>query len=163
METFDLARICALRMRAIMSPIGSLTPLAIPLHARLHEAGNQGLGDEVAQRDAAETMLAVIGARPAGQLAAIANAGGRGVAREFGELEGGGETLLHRQRLVAGDLLELAATIGELLRHLAPPVVLLDHTLLSHTFSSLFPRLRERNRPSLPEREVECSQQRARL
>src|SRR6202142_657126 len=163
METFDLARICALRMRAIMSPIGSLTPIAIPLPARFHEAGNQALGAEVAQRDTAETMLAVIAARATGELAAIANARGRGIARQFGKLEGSGETLLHRQRLIAGDLLELAATIGELLRHLAPPVILFDHTLLSHTFSSLFPRLRERNRPSLPEREVECSKQRARL
>src|SRR5664280_3442802 len=90
METFDLARICALRMRAIMSPIGSLTPIAIPLPARFHEAGNQALGAEVAQRDTAETMLAVIAARAAGELAAIANARGRGIARQFGKLEGSG-------------------------------------------------------------------------
>src|ERR1700686_1026981 len=103
METFDLVRICALRMRAIMSPIGSLTAIAIPLPARLHEAGNQALGAEVAQRDAAETMLAVVTARAAAQFATVANARGRRIARQFGKLEGGGEPLLHRQVLVVGD------------------------------------------------------------
>src|ERR1700693_2195879 len=137
METFDLARICALRMRAIMSPIGSLTAIAIPLPARLDEAGNQALGTEVAQRDAAETMLAVIGARAAGELAAIADARGRGIARQFGKLEGGGETLLHGQLLVVGDRFQRLAAIGEFLRHPAPPVVFLDRTLLRHTYLSL--------------------------
>src|SRR6185437_11588622 len=135
METFDLVRICALRMRVIMSPIGSLTAIAIPLPARLHKAGNQALGAEVAESDAAETMLVVIGARTAGQLATIADARGRGIARQLGKLEGGGKTLLHRQSRVVSDCLERLAAVGELLRHPAPPVVLLDRTLLSHTFA----------------------------
>src|SRR5664279_3501928 len=130
METFDLVRICALRMRVIMSPIGSLTAIAIPLPARLHKAWNQALGAEVAQGDAAETMFAVIAARTPRQLAAIANPGSRGIARQFGELQSGGEPLLHRQLLVAGDRLERFPAIGKLLRHPAPPVVLLNRTLL---------------------------------
>src|SRR5665647_2824601 len=157
METLDFARICALRMRVIMSPIGSFT-ISVPSPARLHEAGNQALGTELAQRDTAKLMLAVVGARTAGQFAAVANAGGRRIARQFGKLEGRGEALLHRQRLVAGDRLELRPARREGFRHPAPPVVLLDRTLLRHYVSSLFPRLRWPKRPSLPERELECSQ-----
>src|SRR5215467_11306618 len=147
-ETFDLLRICALRMRAIMSPIGSFTAIATSSPARLHEARDEPLGAEVAQRDAAEFMLAVIGARTARQFAAVADTRCRRIARQFSELEGGGKPLLHGQLLVAGDRLERNAAVGVTLRHLAPPVILLDHTLLGHAFSSLFPRLRKR--PSLP-------------
>src|SRR5258707_749346 len=115
METLDLARICALRMRAIMSPIGSFTAIAAPSPARLHEAGNQALGTELAQRDTAETMLAVVGARAPGQFAAIANTGRRRIAWQFGKLEGRGETLLHRQFLIVRDRLQRLAPVGEFL------------------------------------------------
>src|SRR6185312_5886118 len=136
-ETFDFVRICALRMRVIMSPIGSLTAISLsPLPARLHKARDQAFVAELAESDTAEFVLAVVGARTAGQLAAIADARARRVARQLGKLEGRGETILHRQILVLHDGLELAPAAGELLRHLAPPVVLLDRTLLRHSFRS---------------------------
>src|SRR6185503_216521 len=136
-ETLDLLRICALRMRAIISPIGSFTDMSrLPLPARLHEARNQAFVAELTQRDTAELVLAIVGPRAPRQLAAIADAGARGIARQFGKLEGRGETILHRQVLVLHDGLELAPAAGELLRHLAPPVVLLDRTLLRHSISS---------------------------
>src|SRR5579862_1675967 len=140
-ETFDLARICALRMRAIMSPIGSFTISSL-LPARLHEAGNKPLGTELAQRDAGQAMLAVIGARPAGHLAAVAHAIDRRIARQFGQLESRGKTLFGRQFLVARDRLESRTPAGILLGQLLTSIVLFDRTLLRHYYRSLFPRLR---------------------
>src|SRR5215831_14461006 len=99
-ETFDLLRICALRMRVIISPIGSFTAIAPSLPARLHKAGNQALGAKLTQRDTAETMLTVIRARTPAELATITNARARGIARQLGQLQGRGKTLLHRQLLV---------------------------------------------------------------
>src|SRR6185437_11126482 len=136
-ETLDLLRICALRMRVIMSPIGSFTDIRSSSPTRLHEAGDKPLGAKLAQRDAAELVLAVKGPRAAAQFAAIADAGRRGIARQFGKLQRGGEALFHRKPLVVGNRLELGTAACELLRHLAPPVVLLDRTLLRHTYRSL--------------------------
>src|SRR4051812_42202882 len=99
-------------MRAIMSPIGSFT-MGPSSPARLHKAGNEAFGAKLAQRDAAEPMLAVIGARPPGHLAAIADAGCGGIARQLGELQGRREALLHRQFLVLHDCLELLTPAGE--------------------------------------------------
>src|ERR1700748_658275 len=82
-DTLDFARICALRIRVIKSLIGSCVDICFepPLPARLHEAGNQSLGPEFAQRNAGQLALAVVGARPSGELAAVADARGRRVAR----------------------------------------------------------------------------------
>src|ERR1041385_9398022 len=140
-ETFALLRICALRMRAIMSPIGSFTAIRPSSPARLHEAGNEALGTELAERDTAELVLAVIGARPARQFAEIADAGGRRIAWQFSELEGGGEPVFGRQFLIVRDLFQRGAPVGVLFRHLASPIVLLDRTLLRHTFLSLRSRV----------------------
>src|SRR6476469_2059807 len=85
-ETFDLLRIWALRMRAIMSPIGSLT-IAPSLPARLHKARNQALRAELAQRDTAQAVLAVIGARATAQLAAVADARLGRVARQLRQFQ----------------------------------------------------------------------------
>src|SRR5437016_5612628 len=132
-ETFDLLRICALWMRAIMSPSGSFKAIVrCSLPARLEEARDHALGAEIPERDARELVLAVEAARPPRHLAAIADAGGRGVARQFRELQRCRKTVLHRLCLVTRDRLELATLAGELLRQSAPPVVLLDRTLLRH-------------------------------
>src|SRR5262245_16145320 len=136
-ETFDLFRICALRMRAIISPIGSLTAIAPSLPARLHKARNQALRSELAQCDTAQAMLAVVGARAAAQLAAVADARLRRVARQLGQLQRRRKTLFHRQLLVVRDRFQLRAPVGVLLCHPAPSVVLLDRTLLRHYFRSL--------------------------
>src|SRR5262249_12095819 len=105
--------------------------------ARLDQAGDHALGAEIAQRDTAHLELAVVGARPAGHFAAVAHARARRVARQLGELERRREAILHGQRLVAGDRLEPGAPPGKLLGQLAPPLVLLDRTLLRHSFSLL--------------------------
>src|SRR6202008_987849 len=160
-ETFDLLRICALRMRAIMSPIGSFTAIAPSSPARLHKARDEALGAKLAQCDTAQAMLAVIRARAAAELAAVAYARLRGITRHFSKLQRSGKTLLHRQLLVLRDCLELRAPVGKLLCHPPPPVVLLDRTLLRHTFApcgSAYEAL-----ASLPEREVKRGQQSARF
>src|ERR1051325_2143184 len=71
-DTFGFLRICALVMREIMSPSGSFNCMRASLPARLHQARDQALGTELAQRDTAELVLAVERARPAGHLAAAA-------------------------------------------------------------------------------------------
>src|SRR5215831_9356977 len=160
-ETLDLLRICALRIRAIMSPIGSFTAIAPSSPARLHKARDEAFGAKLAQRDAAQAMLAVIRARTPAELAAVADARLRRIARYFGKLQGRSKTLFHRQLLVVRDRLELRAPVGKFLCHPTPPVVLLDRTLLRHTFApcgSAYEGL-----ASLPEREVKRGQQRARF
>src|SRR5262249_24869972 len=94
-ETLGFLSICALFIRAIRSLMGSLTFMRSSSPARLHEARDQALGTELAQRNAAELVLAIEGARPAGHLAAIADTGRRRVARQFGQLQGRGKALLH--------------------------------------------------------------------
>src|SRR5262245_22594760 len=134
-ETFDLLRIWAFLMRVIISPIGSFTAIASSLPARLHKARDEAFGAKLAQRDTAQAMLAVIAARPAAELAAIAHARFGGIARQFSQLQSSGKPFLHWQLLVARDRFELCAPVGEFLCHLAPPIVLLDRTLLRHTFA----------------------------
>src|SRR6266545_1123691 len=121
-------------MRVIMSPIGSFIAIVRSSSpARLHEAGNEALGAEFPERDAAHLELAVEAARTARHLAAIADAGGRSVARQLGELQGGGEPLLHRLVLVARDRFQARAAAEGAFGHLASPIVLLDRALLRHT------------------------------
>src|SRR3989440_11507191 len=132
-DTFDLLRICALWIRAIMSPSGSFMAIARPPSpARLDQAGDQPLGAEIPKRDARQAVLAIEPARPARYLAAIANAGARGVARQFRKFERCREPLLHRLGLVASNGPEPSAPAGMLLAQLAPPIVFLDRTLLCH-------------------------------
>src|SRR3954447_12872673 len=107
-ETLFFLRICALRMRVSRSPSGSVMDMrATLLPARLDEAGDQALGPEIPHRDAAHLELAVIGARPAADLAAVVDARLGRVARQLGELQRRSEALLHRHGLVHRNLLEL--------------------------------------------------------
>src|ERR1043165_674355 len=93
-------------MRESRSPSGSFIDMRPSLPARLHEAGDEALGTELAQRDAAHLELAVKGARTAGDLAAIAHADLRGVARQFRELQRRREALFHGHGLVHRNLLQ---------------------------------------------------------
>src|SRR4029079_338076 len=120
-ETLGFLRICALLMRAIRSPIGSLTAMRSSLPARLHEAGNQALGAELAERDARHLVLAVNRARPAGDFAAIAVAVRRPVAQHAGHFQGRCEALFHRIGLVHGNRFQPRTTAGILLRQLLSP------------------------------------------
>src|SRR3979411_2503815 len=109
-ETLGLARICALRMRVMRSLIGSCVDMLRPsLPARLHEPGNQALGAEFAQRDAAELVLAIVGARTPGQFATVADPRRRRIARHLGKLQRRREALFHRLLLVGDDGLLLRA------------------------------------------------------
>ena len=83
--------------------MGSLTAMRPSSPTRLQEAGNQALVAEFAQRDAAELVLAIISARTPGQLATVANAGGRRVARHFRKLQRGRKALFPRLLLVHHD------------------------------------------------------------
>src|SRR2546428_10270627 len=103
-------------MRAIRPPSGSFMAIAQPyLPARFDQARDQPLGAEIPKRDARQPVLAVVAARPARYLATIANAGRRRVARQFRELEGRREPLLHRLGLVASNGSEPSAPAGILL------------------------------------------------
>src|ERR1700719_1764889 len=124
-ETLGLARICALRIRVMRSLIGSCVDMSDPpLPARLHEPGNQALGAEFTQRDAGQLVLAVGRARTARQLAAVADARRRRVARHLGKLQGRREALLHRLGLVGDDRLQTRALGSGVLGHPLAPVVL---------------------------------------
>src|SRR2546430_4714191 len=148
-------------MRAIISPSGSFIAIAPPsLPARLDQARDQPLGAEIPKRDARQPVLAVEAAWPARYLATIANPGPRRIARQFRQLERCREPLLHRLALVASNGLEPSAPPGIFLAELAPPVVLLDRTFLSHQCLLAFRRC---GRFLLPERKIERAQQRSRL
>src|SRR4051812_32687501 len=114
-ETFGFLRICALLMRAIRSPIGSFNCMRLSSPARLHEAGNEALGAKLAERDAAQLVLAVNRARAAGHLAAVAIASRRRIARQFGHFQSRGKPLLHRSGLVHGNRFQPRPATGILL------------------------------------------------
>src|SRR5438270_738403 len=130
--TLPFLRICALRMRVSMSPKGSLSAIAPSLPARLHEAGDETLRPELTQRDARHLHLAIIGARAAGHVAAIADAHGCGIARQIGKPDARFEALFHRQLFVVRNRLQLVAAICELLDQPHLAFVVFDCTLLSH-------------------------------
>src|SRR4029453_9363521 len=113
-------------MRAIMSPSGSFTPIARSSSpAGLEQAGDQALRAQVPQCDARKPVLAIVAARPARYLAAVADASRRRVPRHFRELEGRREPLLHRLVLVARDGPQPRASARILLAQLASSIVLL--------------------------------------
>src|SRR5690606_21872366 len=152
-ETVSRRRICALRMRVSISAIGSLRLIpCVSLPARLDHAGHLPEVPQLAQSDTAQLELAIVAARTAGELAAVAHTARRRIARQLGQLELGSEALLDGNRLVHRDFLELAALAGKLLGKLDAAVVLLDGAGLCH-FSVLALRL-------LPEGEIEGLEQR---
>src|SRR5262245_37564253 len=119
-------------MRVSISPSGSFIFVSSSLPARLHHARNLALARQLAQHVSAHAQLAVIAARATRQLAAVAHAGGGGVARQLRELQPGRKALLDRLAAIVGQRLELLA-LGRILPHqLLAPVVLVDRTLLGH-------------------------------
>src|SRR5690606_11494678 len=151
-DTVSRRRICALRMRVNISPIGSERFMSVfTLPARLDHAGHLPEIAEFVQGDAAELQLAVVTARPAAHFATVAHATRSRIPRQGGELELRREALLDGDGLVHRDLLQLGALAGILLGKLPAPVVLLDRAGLCHVSSSA-PRL-------LPEGEIEGLQQ----
>src|SRR5262249_43013132 len=131
--TFDINRNCALRMRVIISPIGSLSAISfLPLPARLHEPGDQPVRTEFAQSDTRQFQLRIISAWTAGEFATIANAFARRIARKLLQFQDRGKTLLDRQLLVLDDRAEFRTLRRILLRQAPAHFVLLDHAFLSH-------------------------------
>src|SRR5262245_50925981 len=128
-------------MRVSKSPSGSFIG-SFSLPARLGHAGDQALAGQLAQHVAAHLELAVVAARPARQLAAVANTRGRGVARQLGELESGARSLLARLGQVGGDLFQPLALGSETGNHRTTVVVLVDRALLSHAVLQALAALR---------------------
>src|SRR6478609_982220 len=96
------------------------------LPARLDQARDLAVIAEITKRDARYFELAIIGARTAGDFAAVADADLGRVARQGGKLELSAEALLQRLGLIHDDRLESGTLGGVLVRKLAAPVVLLD-------------------------------------
>src|SRR6516162_5817191 len=120
--TVTLSR-CAdwpLRMRVSKSPTGSVIAMVygLPLPARLHDAGQGAQRGELPQREARQLELAIHGPRTARDLAPIAYARRRGIARQLGKLEPSAEALLGAQLVVHRHRLQRGALGGVLLRHL---------------------------------------------
>src|SRR5271165_1560522 len=132
-ETLPRLRICALRMRVSMSPSGSFTAMILASSpARLHEPRDQALVAQFPKRDARHLHFAIKAARTSRHFATIAHAVGRAVARQLGELQTRLEALLHRTRLVVGDVEQTLAASCELLRQPLLAQVVLDCTFLCH-------------------------------
>src|SRR3979490_1064056 len=97
-----------LRMRVSKSPTGSVIMVyGPPLPARLHDAGQGARRRELSQSKARKLELAINGPRTARDLAPIANARRRRVARQIGKLEACIEALLWRQLVVHRHRLQL--------------------------------------------------------
>src|SRR6266404_1856571 len=141
-----------LRMRVSKSPTGSVIMVyGPPLPARLDDAGQSARRRKFSQRQARKLEFAVHGARTARELAPIADARRRRIARQLGELEPGAEALLRRQLVVDSHGFQLGPLGGVLLRHSLAPLVLLDRTRLGHSMSPAFrPRTGSRKRGEAP-------------
>src|SRR5689334_20071155 len=117
-----------LRMRVSKSPTGSVIAMVygLPLPARLHDAGQPAQRRQLTQRQPRQLELAVHAPGPARELAPIADARRRRIARQLGKLEPGGEALLGGELVVDRHRLELGALDGVLLRHFHATLVFLD-------------------------------------
>src|SRR3982750_2952170 len=125
-----------LRMRVSMSPSGSVIAIRIPLPTRLHDTGNQALVGQVPEHDPRQAELAIISARPSGQLAAVADARRVPVARQLRHLETSNQPLGLVARLIVRDRLELRVFRRILLNELLATLVLVDRTQFRHDLSS---------------------------
>src|SRR4029079_17262929 len=84
------------------------------------------------QLDAQQLELAVMAARPAGDLAAQPHPHRRTVARQLRQLQRGVEAVLHRQRAVHDDRLQRDPLWPIALRHVFAPAVAVDLRRLGH-------------------------------
>src|SRR4051794_5164649 len=123
-------------MRVSRSPSGSVIAIFTPLPARLGHARDQALVGQIPKHDPRQAELAVISARPAGQLAAVANPRRVPVARQFRHLETRDQALGLVPGLVVRDRLELRVLRSLLLHELLAPLVLVDRTQFRHDLSS---------------------------
>src|SRR3954453_8520309 len=104
----SLRACCPLRMRVRRSPRGSVIAIPrAPLPTRLCDTRDQALVGQLPEHDPRQTELAVICARTAGQLAAVADPCRVPVPRQLGHLQTRDEALGLVLRLVVRDRLEL--------------------------------------------------------
>src|SRR5882757_8514920 len=121
-------------MRVSISPRGSFIAMIVASSpARLDQAWNQALIAKFAQRDARHLHLAIIAARPSGHLATIAHANDRAVARQRRKTDARLEALLHRTRLIVGEVQQALAAGGELLHQPLLAQIIFNRTLLCHS------------------------------
>src|SRR6478609_578400 len=125
-----------LRMRVSRSPRGSVIAIFVPLPARLDHAGDQTLVGQLPEHDPRQAELAVISARPASQLAAVANPRRVPVARQLGHLQARDQALGLVLRLIVRDRFELRVLRRILQDELLAPLVLVDRTQFRHDLSS---------------------------
>src|SRR5262245_30192258 len=74
MSTAGRSTRLALRRRVSMSAMGSVIMAGVSSPARFLDAGDQAVAGHAAEADPADPELAVVGARPAAQPAAVADA-----------------------------------------------------------------------------------------
>src|SRR6478735_11207396 len=123
-------------MRVSSSPRGSVIAIRKSLPARLDDAGDQALVGQLPEHDPRQAELAVISARTAGQLAAVANPGRVPVARQFSHLQTRDQALGLVLRLIVRDRLQLRVLRRILLDELLATLVLVDRTQFRHDLSS---------------------------
>src|SRR5690348_17144863 len=136
-------------MRVRRSPRGSVIAIpGPPLPTRLDHAGDQALVGQLPKHDPRQTELAVISARTAGQLAAVADARRIPVARQLRHLETRDKALGLVLGLVVRDRLQLRVLRSLLLDQLLAPFVLIDRTQFRHDLSSSPKRSSPLTRPA---------------
>src|SRR6478609_1317438 len=137
-RTESLRACWPLRMRVSRSPSGSVIAIFVPLPARLGHAGDQALVGQFPKHDPRQAKLAVISARTAGQLTAVANPCRVPVAWQLGHLQARDQALRLILRLIVRDRLQLRVLRRILLDELLAPLVLVDRTQFRHDLSSSF-------------------------
>src|SRR5262249_41868202 len=135
MPTSTCPTIWALRMRVNMSEIGSVMLIAPSSPARLDDARHLAAHRELAQLVPRQAELAVDAARPAGQRAAVAQPGRRGVARQLLQLHARRVLLLVGRLHVVEHLEQRRALRLEFLDRLAALLFTELHCELGHGFS----------------------------
>src|SRR3954464_7580107 len=132
-------------MRVSMSPRGSVNGMIYTLPAGLRETGDEALVAQLPDHDPRQSEFAIIGARSAGQAAAVAHPSRVPVARDLGELQPGDQPLGVVPGLVVRDRLQPGIFAGIFLDELLATLVLVDRTQFRHDLSSL-PSLADRLR-----------------
>src|SRR5690349_3310824 len=135
MPTSTCPTIWALRMRVSMSEIGSVMLIARSSPARLDDARHFAAHRQLAQLGPAQAELAVYAARPAGQGAAVAQPGGRGVARQLLQTHARRLLVLVRRPGVVEHLEQRGTLRLEFLDRLATLLFAELHCELGHGFS----------------------------
>src|SRR5438270_9424573 len=123
-------------MRVSRSPSGSVIAISKPLPARLDYARDQAPVGQFPKHDPRQAELAVISARPAGQLAAVANPRRVPIAGQLGHFQARDQALGLVLRLIVRDRFQLRVLRRILLDELLAPLVLVDRTQFRHDLSS---------------------------